>query len=99
MKKFKIYISKFYYCILSFYLGYGSLLYWFAKLEHKTYPRLPTHSHWSDNYFIWCEYLIEKSTGKNVSFKKMKLERIKKFREELNKITEEMNKRDMSWFD
>lgn len=92
-------ITRIYYMILSYSFGYGSLLYWFAKLENETYPRLPTHTHWTDNYLIWCNYLVQKSIGKKVNFKEMKRKAKKEFQEKLKEITEEMNKRDMSWID
>jgi hypothetical protein len=84
------------YYYINILIGYNSIFYFLAKLENKTYPRLPGHHHWSDDYILWCNYMLAKSFGDDITIEQLKKERSDTFKKTLKEFNEKMNDRDIS---
>lgn len=95
MKK-NINISVIFYNIIQVLFGFGSFFSLIATIERETDAKLPGHHSWTDDYFIWCEYIRRKSRGENVSLTKMREKHFIKWQKKFKKTREKMDKRDMS---
>jgi hypothetical protein len=89
-------MSIIYYNFLNIFFGKGSFIYSLSVIEHESSTKLAIDHSWTDDYFLWCEYISKKSLGENITLEKIKQDYFKEWHEIIKKTTEEMNKRDMS---